>query len=47
MGVEGDGVGVSTTTAPKNCVAVVGKVKVVCAPVDEGVDGGQPRLSKD
>jgi hypothetical protein len=39
---EGDGVGGGTTTAPKDSVAIVMKVKVVCSPVDERVDGGQP-----
>ena len=47
MGAESNGVGVSTTTAPKNCVAIVVEVKIVGAPVDIGIDGGQSGFSKD
>jgi hypothetical protein len=44
---KGDGVGVGTTAAPKDGFAIVGKVKVIVAPVDEGVDGGKPRFAKN
>jgi hypothetical protein len=45
---KGDGgVGVGTTAAPKDGFAIVGEVKVVVAPVNEGVDGGKPRFVKD
>jgi hypothetical protein len=44
---KGNGVGVGTTAAPKDGFAIMDKVKVIVAPVDEGVNGGELRFAKD
>lgn len=44
---EGNGVGVGTPAAPKDWFAIVSKVKVVVAPVDEGINGGEPGFAED
>ena len=47
FGVEGDGVGVGTSAAPEDRLAIVGEVEVIGPPVDEGVGGSQPRFPEN
>jgi hypothetical protein len=41
---KGDAVGVGTSAAPKDGFVIVHEVKVVVAPVDEGVNCDEPRM---
>lgn len=44
---KGDGVGVGTSAAPKDGFAIMVEMKVIVAPVDEGVDCCKPWFSKN
>jgi hypothetical protein len=37
----------STTTSPKDLLAIVCKVEIICSPVDRRVDGSEPGFTED
>jgi len=47
LGSKGNRTGLCTTAAPKDSFVVVGEVEIIVAPVDLGIDVGQPGLAED